>query len=78
MGTSGIKTVAGCLSAAGGACILMATGPVMPLVAIGTGGLIVGSMGNYGMAKLEQFLSSKKVRHFYLQVLLMYTILLDY
>jgi hypothetical protein len=64
MGTSGIKTVAGCLSAAGGACILMATGPVMPLVAIGTGGLIVGSMGNYGMAKLEQFLSSNKVNIF--------------
>jgi hypothetical protein len=61
MGTSSLKTASGVLSAAGGACILMATGPVMPLVAIGTGGLILGSVGSFGMAKLEQYLSSKKV-----------------
>ena len=30
-------------------------------VAAGTGGLILGSMGNFGMAKLEHYLSSKKV-----------------
>lgn len=61
MGTSGLKTASGVISAAGGACILMATGPIMPLVSVGFGGLVIGSMGSFGMAKLEQYLSSKKV-----------------
>ena len=61
MGTSGIKAASGVLSAAGGACILLSTGPIMPLVIAGTGGLVLGSMGSFATAKLEQYLSTKKV-----------------
>ena len=57
------------MSAAGGACILMSAGPIMPLVAVGTGGLVLGSMGSYGMAKLEKYLSSKKVQQYLPKIL---------
>jgi hypothetical protein len=60
LGTTGLKTASGFISAAGGLCILCSTGPIMPLVTAGAFGLALGSLGDYGIAKLEYYLCSEK------------------
>lgn len=60
LGTTGVKTVSGALSVAGGVCLLVSSGPVGPLIALGTGGLVLGSVSSYCAAKLEEYLNSKK------------------